>query len=844
MAKVDVALATAQLDAMAEESIKEILDQKEWMKNPAISFSLITRQKEVEEYIDYLIDLKVCALDLETTGLNTRTDKNGESCSKLVGVCLASSPNQGVYIPVAHADKEYNVPVTSMVRQLKRLTSSCRCIYHNFKYDGQILWNYGIPITDESMLEDTMLMAAVEDASRKEKGLKILSEKLLKRPMLEIDQLGVKTNRKDIVAFDLVPPPKALYYAAPDAMNSYGLYNYFEKSLMEKDPLKKSGLWVIYKVEKRCLFPTMEMERNMVRIDVPYLKEMKEEVEKRIKSTEKAIYEMAKRTFDINSPKQLGELLFGELGCKYPDKQEKTKSGQFSTDGETLEKIKEDYPIVNLIVKYREQVKLLSTYILNFIKNADENSESKFQLNQVRADTGRFSSSGGSGLLVDGYSGVNCQNIPTPDEDDPECINLRRAIVARPGYKIVSVDYSGEELRVAANYSREPKWIKEFNEGSGDLHTMTAQIVNGRKDITKKERKLAKTLNFHILYGGGAMGFAARAKIPIDAAKKIFINYFDGYKVLKKWVNTEIAASKKRGYAKTVFGRRRPLNEYYSSDIKEIRSKGDRCAVNSAIQGCAADIMKIALYRVWKWVHDNNFQDDVRMLMPIHDEIVFEIKEDKMDFYIPEICEQMRVKDIVTKMDWPVSFEVDAEYGDSLSVSNNYWEEQKAKKAENKVSEKINTIQEEKGVSEETGKKSDEALNMEGAVSESRHIHFSVSIRDAITGGKTQTDTSVGFLGNPEVTKDITAVSPILNDPHIKNRIDNEGYLNYPLNIDSITATQLKAVLSILFSLKDDVFIGPKSKIRFLNKDGEIWYTTSEAVSIDAFVALCLWLNI
>jgi DNA polymerase-1 len=521
------------LNDFVDDKVKGLIEKKEWMEK--CTFTMVKTRDQFTGIVDGLIAKGLCALDLETTSLNTRVDKLGNSMAKLVGICLADTIFNGWYTPVGHEDREYNLPYDFIVRELARLVKNCRCVFHHFKYDGQVLHNHGIDITDESMIEDTFLMAGVADASLKPqgRGLKILSETLLNRPMIDINSLIVHSGKKKIVKFDLVPPQIALYYGASDAMNTLGLYEWFKKELDKQDPDKKQGPWAVYeRIEKRCLFPVMQMERNLCKIDTPYLRQLKVKLDEKRAKALKAVHDLVGRELDVNSPKQLGTYLFEEMKINYPEK-EKTASGQYSTEESTLQKIA-DVPIVGLILDYRSLEKVITTYIDNFLANADEEDCVKFQLNQLQADTGRFSASGGMGLKQDGYCKVNCQNIPKPDDEDEEVPDIRRAIIARPGYKLVSVDYSGEELRIAANMSREPKWIEEFMHGTKDLHTMTAKIIHNKSAVTKKERNLGKTINFLTLYGGGAGGFAAQAKIPYEQAKKMIINFFRGYVVLKR----------------------------------------------------------------------------------------------------------------------------------------------------------------------------------------------------------------------------------------------------------------------------------------------------------------------
>jgi DNA polymerase I-like protein with 3'-5' exonuclease and polymerase domains len=584
MAKMDMGLATRELDMFVDDNVKDILDLHPWMQDK--KFELLTDRKKIEDYIYRLIENGIAALDLETTSLNTRV-MNGEIIAKLVGICLAPNSNESAYIPVGHEGYDDNVSYDFAVHMLKLLCmSDCRLIFHNFKYDGQVLYNHDIKILDPERIEDTMLMAAVEDASRKNKGLKYLSENLLKRPMLEISGLGVEGSKKKIVSFTDVSPKKAVIYGGSDAMNTFALFEYLTESLNEQDPNGNGGPWLVYnKIEKRAVFPVMEMERNLVRMNRGKLEAIRDEIHEKVKDCIINIYKLAGREFDIASGKQLGEVLFDEMGVRYPEK-EKNDNGTYKTDEKTLEKVKDESPLVQYVLNYRSYQKTLSTYVNNFLKNMDENDEVKFQLNQVQADTGRFSASGGAGLEKDGYSGVNCQNISTYNKKDPTSFDLRDCVEAHKGFKIVAVDYSGEELRIAANLSKESKWVNEFNNGTGDIHSITGRAIHNKENITKAERSTGKVLNFLTLYGGGAKGFAQQAKIPIETAKKMQYNFFKSLPGLKKWIDTEAARSRKRGYSKTAFGRRRNLRFFYDSTDNFTKSQGDRRAVNSAVQGC------------------------------------------------------------------------------------------------------------------------------------------------------------------------------------------------------------------------------------------------------------------
>lgn len=674
-------LAISTLDTtFEEEKRKTLLEVHPWMNS--FKFTLLTKRIEIQAYIDKAIAVGECSVDFETEGLNTRLREDGTPYHDIVGVCLCCDDYEGVYIPVGHEyDRELNVSKKFVIQELSRLVKNTITIYHNFKFDGSILRNNGIEINDFKRYDDTILMVSVEDASRKGKGLKDLSESILNRPMIEIKDL---LGKDQPISFKHVPIRLAVYYGGGDSLNTYALKKHFTNKLNEQDPDRRQGLWTIYEIEKKAQFVVMEMERNLVKIDVPYLKTLKYEQETKRDILRNKILEKVGKPFDIDSPKQLGHILFEHLAIPYPKDAEKTKTGLWQTDEKVLSKLSGKLEVVNWILEYRGIQKLIGTYIENFIKNADKNGCVKFQLNQTRADTGRFSASGGYGLLEDGYSGVNCQNISASQAGSPD---LRKGIVARDGFKIVAIDYSGEELRIATNLSNEPKWVNEFLHGTGDIHSITTRDVydTSEEKMTKEKwkelRGIGKQINFLTIYGGGANRFSAVANVPIDKAQMMLIKFFRSLPTLKKWIDGEKIRSRKRGYSMTAFGRRRSLAHLYNSGDPRLIKSADRQAVNSAVQGAGADILKIALYRVWKWIHENNFEDKVKILFPVHDEIVFEIKSDELDFFIPQISDIMKLDDVVKKgLKWKVGFEVDAEYGDTWHTDRNFFEELKKQK--------------------------------------------------------------------------------------------------------------------------------------------------------------------
>jgi hypothetical protein len=492
-------------------------------------------------------------------------------------------------------------------------------------------------------------------------------------------------------------------------------------------------------------------------------------------------------------------------------------------------------------------------------------------MNQNRADTGRYTASGGKGLFVDGYSGVNCQNIPTYNKKDPNSVDIRKSLVSRPGKKIVTIDYSGEELRIATNLSKEPKWLDEFINGTGDLHTITGKIIYKKDDIDKQERGVGKTVNFLSIYGGGAGGLSQTAKIPFETAKRMLVNFFKEYKGFSGWIKDEAVRAKNRGFSRTGLGRRRPLKEFYTSPDKGIQAKGDRCAINSAVQGTGADVLKIALYRVWKWIHaDPERMKHIRILMPVHDEIVYEITETKMEDYIPELSRIMKLDDITEKLGWEVKFEVDAEYGDSFSITHDFKDYYENGEYERilKIRQKEEGIEVEEepaesGSSSETEKEEEsegvKATGEESLPEVPADKTQEVAVEELKSNNAPQNKTEltvdvnvakkeeaisieIGEVANTKAEDDIIDPAAVGN-PLLKDKVDSRGYFNYVFDkgLNEMTASKISIIFKMLQIYDEQMFMGPSCRIKLLKKSGEVLLKTRKKFNIDAFVALCLW---
>jgi len=809
-------------DTASEEVVQSLVETREWMKSKRLE--LIDTIDALDAFIDEACEAGICVIDLETDGLNTGPFNrgNGSRVAKIAGFCLSYHEGYGVYVPVNHRYGR-NIPMSVVLPRIMKLVSACVTLYHNFKFDGELLRNEGVVIEDLNKYEDTLLALAVIVADRPNKGLKGASKDLLNQPMIELSSI---VPNKSNIDFCELHPKVAVHYAASDGVCTIGLWNWCKNRMMEMDAQKNNGIHFIYDVEKGCQLGVMEMERALVHVDVEHYRRSDVIISKRLIELEDEIYESAGQPFDMNSNKQLGELLFDKLKIPYPLK-DKSKTGGYLVNEGVLDMIASKHTLPAMIVELRKIEKIQSTYLQNLLKNYDENECVKFQLNQTAADSGRFSSRGGKGLPHDGYSGVNAQNIPAAKADDPW--KLRKGIKARKGYKIVAIDYSGEELRIVTNLSKEPVWTKEFNEGSGDIHSITASLMFGGTPEemalkkNKAKRGIAKVANFLIIYGGGASTLAASAKIPLYEAQQHLDNYFTGLAKLSEWMKIERIRARKRGYSLTAFGRRRPLEELYKSGDRALMSKADRLAVNAAVQGTGADIIKIAIYRLWKYIRNHNLQEDARMLFPVHDEIVFEIKDEKLDTLIPIFSEIMKIDDYTKgHLKWEVGLEVDAEYGPNFLVEYDYF----------KDLEKGITASVRLGMvgGEEPEHKPENVQTPETASAPDPDSVKEESAADAAKGQE-----------NMEAEK-IETERPVLGDvpPSGEPVAETPGeFFNYEVQkTDSVSRAHADMAWAVLGGIEPYCCKnGIKKRIR-LTKDKKVVYTTDKAYSVEGFLAL------
>lgn len=558
-------------------------------------YQLIDTEQKLDKLVAKLEKQKVFALDTESTSLDIID-------AELVGISICYTPGEAYYIPASTA-----LAHKALVRLLE---SNTHKIGHNIKFDQHMLVNAGVTLG--GIYFDTMIASYLLNAGTRQHGLDALAFNELGYQMQPIEDLIGKG--KTVITIDQVPVEKVSWYAAEDVDITFRLYELFAPRL-ETDELLP-----IFKDIEMPLVPVLErMEREGILLDVPFLKKLSDEAEKTIYSLTKDIHKLAEEEFNINSPTQLREILFNKLGLK-AEFAKKTKTG-FSTAAGELEKLLGQHPIVEKIMQYRELTKLQNTYLLSLPDMVNKRTKRiHTSYNQTIAATGRLSS-------VD----PNLQNIPVKGEGLGN--EIRKAFVAKQGYKLVSLDYSQIELRVVAHLSQDANMIEVFKSGK-DIHTTTAMgIFNVPAEaVTKDMRRHAKTVNFGILYGLSAFGLSYRiSEIAHGDAKEYIDKYFETYPQVKEYLEKVKAEVRNNGSVTNELGRVRKFPEIKSSQFF-IRQAAERAAINFPIQSLAADVIKVAMINIGREIR--NKKPEIGMLLQVHDELVFEVKENKVQKYI------------------------------------------------------------------------------------------------------------------------------------------------------------------------------------------------------------------
>ncbi|MBI05025.1 MAG: DNA polymerase I [Pelagibacteraceae bacterium] len=606
-------------------------------------YNLINNTKDLNKLISLIKKTGYCAIDTETNSLNVEE-------AILVGISIAVEENSSYYIPINHKnliDKKRikeQINETDLIKSLKIICNDASIlkIGHNFKYDIRILEKYNLQIKS---LADTMLLSYAIDNGITKHNMDDLAYLHFQHTNIKFKEL-VGSGKKEIT-FDYVEINKALDYAAEDALITLKLFN-----LLNYRIKKEKNNFIYNEIDLPLINVLASVEKNGIKIDTNYLAKLSGDFEKESLLLEKKIFKLAGKVFNIGSPKQLGEILFIDLKIKGA---KKTKSGTFSTDVSTLSNLSDEgHEIASLILEWRELTKLKSTYTDALQSQATKNN-SRVHTSYGLANTltGRLSS-----------NDPNLQNIPIRTEKGKK---IRDAFIADNKNKLVSFDYSQIELRLAAEISKDKNFMQAFLDGV-DIHASTAKEIFNLKssDITSDYRRKAKAINFGILYGISPYGLAKQLSITNTEAKNYIEKYFSRYPKIKEYMDDQINFAKTNYYVETIFGRKCNIKSINDKNFA-VRGFAERQSINAPIQGTAADIIKIAMIEIHKNILSKKL--NVKMLLQVHDELIFEINEkDVKESSI--IIKQIMEKSHLQYKDFTVPLTVDFGVGNTWGESH------------------------------------------------------------------------------------------------------------------------------------------------------------------------------
>ena len=560
------------------------------------TYTLVDTPEKRDEIVKKLAVAEAFAFDTETTGTNAIT-------AELVGMSFAITEGEAYYVPVP-VDKDEAQKVVEEFRAVLTDEHSLK-IGQNIKYDYLILQNYGVELGGPMF--DTMIAHYLLQPELSH-GMDYLAEVYLKYDTIKIEALIGPRGRGQKNMRDL-EPSAICDYACEDADVTLRL-----KNILEKELVTAGADRLFYDIEMPLVRVLAYMERNGARISTDTLQETSRYFTERLQQIEQEIYALAGFTFNIASPKQVGEVLFERL--KVVDKAKKTKSGQYSTSEEVLEGLRSKHPIVEKILDHRGLKKLLSTYVdaLPALVNP-QTGKIHTSFNQTVTATGRLSS-----------SNPNLQNIPIRNEDGKE---IRRAFIPEPGCEFFSADYSQIELRIMAHLSGDENLIEAFRSGE-DIHAATAAKIYHvpLEEVTREQRSRAKTANFGIIYGISVFGLAERMNVSRAEAKELIENYFATYSGVKRYMDESILVAREKGYIETILHRKRYLPDITSHN-SIVRGYAERNAINAPIQGSAADIIKVAMIEIYRRFREEKLRST--MMLQVHDELNFSVYPDEKE---------------------------------------------------------------------------------------------------------------------------------------------------------------------------------------------------------------------
>ncbi|WP_319782791.1 DNA polymerase I [Oceanisphaera sp. IT1-181] len=578
-----------------------------------VNYQTILTEAELQDWVGRLAKAPYFAFDTETTSLNYRD-------ARIVGMSFSVEAGEAAYVPFGHdyLDAPEQLSEAVVLAALKPLLEAELPIKlgQNLKYDANVLKNHDIQMRGIGL--DTMLESYVLNSVQTRHDMDSMANFFLNHATTPFEAIAGKGAKQ--LTFNQIPLEEAAFYAAEDADITLRLHHHLAEQLAAEPELQS----VFTDIEMPLVPILAEMEYTGVKIDSKLLAIQSDEIAKRLKELELQAHELAGEPFNLSSPKQLGEILFTKLALPIL---KKTPKGAPSTAEEVLQELALDYPLPKLLMEYRGLSKLKSTYTDKLPLMVNQHSgRIHTSYHQANAATGRLSS-----------SDPNLQNIPIRTTEGRR---IRQAFIAEPGYKLVAADYSQIELRIMAHLSKDKGLLDAFGQGL-DIHKATAAEVFGvaLDSVTTEQRRRAKAINFGLIYGMSAFGLSRQLGIARHESQAYMDIYFERYPGVLKYMEDTRALAADKGYVETLFGRRLYLPEINAKN--GARRKGaERAAINAPMQGTAADIIKKAMIKVAAWLK-SQADGEVRMLMQVHDELVFEIREDKVEEFKQQICDLM-----------------------------------------------------------------------------------------------------------------------------------------------------------------------------------------------------------
>jgi DNA polymerase-1 len=609
-------LAALYRELEFRQFLQEVLPKAPQKKEPAdVHYRAVFDPAELESFRAEAKKAGHLAIDTETDSLDALS-------ANLVGISLAWRPREAIYVPLGHgggALLKETTPQMSIDRAYHALSPVLRDpavlkIGHNLKFDRKVLLKYGFFFEGPSF--DTLIASYLLNPDKRSHGLKNLAVDWLGINMTHLQELI--GQGKDQITFDAVDIESAVRYAAADADVTLQLWQKLEPRLREAGMM---GLFV--QLEMPLVDVLIDMELTGVRIDVEHFRRLGEELDKRLQALREEIMRVAGVPFNPSSPRQVAEVLFERLGLQ---PRRKGRAG-YSTDVDVLEELAGQHQLPGLILEYRQLEKLKNTYVdvlPTMVNPATGRIHTSF--NQTMAATGRLSS-----------SEPNLQNIPVRTELGR---SIRRGFLpSRDSNLLISADYSQIELRILAHVSQDAALIEAFR-NDVDVHALTASKIFGvaPQDVTPEQRDQAKVVNFGIIYGMSAPGLSQRLKIPVEQAQRFIEQYFEAYQGVKQWIDATLARARECGYVTTLASRRRYLPDINSPNYNA-RSAAERMAVNAPIQGSSADMIKMAMISIHRWLKNGDLE--TAMIIQVHDELIFDAPQTELDEVVPAITKRM-----------------------------------------------------------------------------------------------------------------------------------------------------------------------------------------------------------